>query len=96
MANFPYKSFCWSLGTTSFRTMDFNVRIEHQLSLLSEFRKVNGGAWALAQEDYYHFIQERGFVKGNAPNPAKDAREKTSGLVDIGLIDGERNLTVMR
>jgi hypothetical protein len=38
-------------------------------------------------------MQEQGFVKGNAPNPTKDAREKTSGLTAIGLIDGERKLT---
>ena len=35
--NIPYKSFCWSLGTTSFRTKNFNKTIEEQLSLLNEF-----------------------------------------------------------
>ncbi|MDR0919520.1 MAG: AlwI family type II restriction endonuclease, partial [Oscillospiraceae bacterium] len=45
------------------------------------------------QIEYYQFMHKEGFVKGNAPNPAKDARQKTSGLVDIGLIDSERNLT---
>jgi hypothetical protein len=38
-------------------------------------------------------MQERDFVKGNAPNPTKDAREKTAGLAAIGLTDGERKLT---
>ena len=33
----PYKSFCWSFGTTSFRTKNFNRTIELQLSLLNEF-----------------------------------------------------------
>ena len=33
----PYKSFCWSLGTTSFRTKNFNKTIEEQLGLLNEF-----------------------------------------------------------
>ena len=32
-----YKSFCWSLGTTSFRTENFNKTIEEQLALLNEF-----------------------------------------------------------
>ena len=32
-----YKSFCWGLGTTSFRTKQFNRTIEEQLSLLDEF-----------------------------------------------------------
>lgn len=35
--NIPYKSFCWGLGTTSFRTKNFNKTIEDQLSLLDEF-----------------------------------------------------------
>lgn len=94
-----YKSFCWSLGTTSFRTKNFNLKIEQQLQLLDEF-------WDLAenkdvpwqnnnkiQEQYYLFMQKKGFVKGDAPRKDKDAREKTSGLVDIGLIDENRRLT---
>jgi hypothetical protein len=93
VANFPYKSYCWSLGTTSFRTTDFNVRIERQLALLSEFRAANDGAWSDLQVGYYSFMQKHEFVKGEATRPAKDAREKTSGLVDIGLIDCERKLT---
>ena len=38
-------------------------------------------------------MQDKGFVQGNAPNKSKDAREKTSGLVDIGLISYDRHLT---
>ena len=94
--NIPYKSFCWSLGTTSFRTKNFNKTIEEQLALLNEF-------WALdenqnadwsgnneLQARYYDFMHDKGFVEGNAGNKPKDAREKTSGLVDIGLIDDKR------
>ena len=33
----PYKSFCWGLGTTSFRTKNFNKTIERQLDLLNQF-----------------------------------------------------------
>ena len=29
-ASIPYKSFCWSFGTTSFRTKNFNKTIEEQ------------------------------------------------------------------
>ena len=93
MNKFSYKSFCWSLGTTSFRTADFNLKIERQLALLDEFKRTNCGNWQEQQFDYYYFIQEKKFVSGNAARPDKDAREKTSGLVDIGLIDMERNLT---
>ena len=97
--NIPYNSFCWSLGTTSFRTKNFNKTIEEQLALLNEF-------WALdenqnadwsgnneLQARYYDFMHDKGFVEGNAGNKPKDAREKTSGLVDIGLIDDKRKLS---
>lgn len=94
-----YRSFCWSLGTTSFRTKEFNLTIERQLSLLDEFWGQQENAletWTgnnLLQSSYYRFMQSKGFVDGDAPRPDKDAREKTSGLVDIGLIDTERRLT---
>lgn len=100
MANvIPYKSFCWSLGTTSFRTKNFNKNIEEQLSLLDEFWKLEENenkTWSGnrdLQTRYYDFMQSKGFVEGNARNKDKDAREKTSGLVDIGLINGERKLS---
>lgn len=95
----PYKSFCWSLGTTSFRTKDFNKTIEEQLSLLDEFWRLeenkdeNWSGNKDLQTRYYDFMQSKGFVEGNAGNKPKDAREKTSGLVDIGLIDDERKLS---
>ena len=94
-----YKSYCWSLGTTSFRMVEFNRKIERQLELLRDF-------WAKSafvnqqwseneplQEQYYNHLKENDFIEGDAPRKAKDAREKTSGLVDLGLIDDERRLT---
>lgn len=95
----PYKSFCWSLGTTSFRTKNFNKTIEEQLSLLDEFWKLeenkskNWSGNKDLQTRYYDFMQSKDFVEGNAGNKPKDAREKTSGLVDIGLIDDGRKLS---
>lgn len=95
----PYKSFCWSLGTTSFRTKDFNKTIEEQLLLLDEFWKLDENKdenWSGnkdLQTRYYNFMQSKDFVEGNAGNKPKDAREKTSGLVDIGLIDDGRKLS---
>lgn len=94
-----YKSFCWCLGTTSFRTKNFNRTIEEQLGLLNEFWSKPDNAddgWRnnnSIQTEYYLFMQEKGFVEGDADNKPKDAREKTSGLVDIGLIDSNRRLT---
>ena len=98
-ASIPYKSFCWSFGTTSFRTKNFNKTIEEQLALLNGFWQLpenqdciwNGNVEL--QTRYYDYMQRMGFVEGNAGNKPKDAREKTSGLVDIGLIDDGRRLT---
>jgi len=94
-----YKSFCWNIGTTSFRMSDFNRKIEEQLQLLDIFWKMpeNMNESWYANDDirtkYYKFLQQNDFVTGDAPNKPKDAREKTSGLVDLGLIDDERRLT---
>lgn len=100
MANtIPYKSFCWCLGTTSFRTKDFNKTIEEQLALLNEFwtlpenENANWSGDNNTQARYYDFMKAKGFVVGSANNKPKDAREKTSGLVDIGIIDEDRRLT---
>lgn len=96
-----YKSFCWSLGTTSFRTKNFNKTIEEQLALLQEFWSLPpyvGEAWSAHNElqaCYYDFLHEKGFVEGNAANKPKDAREKTAGLVALGLIDHQRKLTAV-
>ena len=35
-----YSSFFWSLGTTSFRTKEFNYSIEKQLACLDDFWKI--------------------------------------------------------
>lgn len=96
----PYKSFCWSLGTTSFRTKNFNKTIEEQLSLLDEFWNIPENTdceWSGNKElqiRYYDFMFRKEFVEGSSNNKAKDAREKTSGLVDIGLINEERKITL--
>ncbi len=95
----PYRSFCWSLGTTSFRTKDFNKTIEEQLSLLNQFwslKENQNESWSgnnILQERYYDFMKVNGFIEGDAGNKPKDAREKTSGLVDIGLLDEGRKLS---
>lgn len=95
----PYRSFCWSFGTTSFRTKNFNKTIEEQLSLLDEFWSLEENStenWSgnnFLQERYYDFLKEKGFVEGSANNKPKDAREKTSGLVGIGLINADRKIT---
>lgn len=100
MANeIGFRSYCWAIGTTSYRTDNFNMSIEMQMSLLKEFRELPENrkqSWTgnrIFQAEYYEFLKSRKFVKRDAPRPDKDAREKTSGLWDIGLLDHERNIT---
>lgn len=100
--NIAFKSFYYSLGTTSFRMQNFNQKIEQQLDLLNQFWQLPeyaGEKWESnepIQEAYYNFIKANGFLKdGDAPRKAKDARQKTSGMRDIGLIDDNRRLTAV-
>ncbi len=97
--NIHFKSYCWSVGTTSYRTDNFNMNIERQLALMKEFRELPQNCnqvWTgnnAFQKQYYDFLKSKNFVSGDAKRPDKDAREKTSGLRDIGLMDDERKIT---
>lgn len=103
-----YNSFFWSLGTTSFRTKEFNYSIEKQLACLDDFWKIpenSNQGWvkkymAPGQKDiydiknrYYDFMRERRLTVGDDSIKYKAAREKTSGLVDLGLINENHRLT---
>ncbi len=103
-----YSSFFWSLGTTSFRTKEFNCSIEKQLGCLDDFWKIPENAnqgWekkymAPGQVDiydiknrYYDFMRDNGLTTGDDSIKYKAAREKTSGLVDLGLINENHRLT---
>lgn len=97
--DFSFSSYCWSLGTTSFRMRNFNKAIEEQLALLDGFWNLpenRNERWRgnnEAQTRYYLYMLGKGFIEGMAPKQDKDAREKTSGLKDLGLVDEERRLT---
>ena len=93
-----YQSFCWVVGTTSFRTAKLNLKIEEQLLLLDEFyreiSKKSQWEWcSTIQEQYYNFMKDKGFVTGEANLKEKEAREKTSGLVELGLVTADRIIT---
>lgn len=94
-SNIPYRSFFWSIGTTSFRTAQLNLKIEQQLLLLEQlYQSKNTWNWnEELQTEYYLLMQLNEFVKGEAKLKAKDAREKTSGLVDLGLLTSNREIT---
>ena len=94
----PYQSFCWVIGTTSFRTAKLNLKIEAQLLLLDELYNdvIKKSSWNWnneLQEKYYDLMKDRAFLQGEGNRKDKDAREKTSGVVDIGLITEERLIT---
>lgn len=92
-----FKSYSWSIGTTSFRVSQLNYKIERQLQLLKQFwldnPNINWNNNNELQKKYYYFMKDNVFVNGEAPRPDKDAREKTSGLVDIGVLTKDRKLT---
>ncbi len=104
----PYSSFVWKFGTTSFRTREFNRMTEWQLQQLDDFwRKPENQdqGWekkymASGQKDiyeiknrYYDWLVANGFTKGDDKVKYKAAREKTSGLYDMGLINENHRLT---
>ena len=69
MANkrISYQSFCWVVGTTSFRTAKLNLKIEEQLLLLDEFYDeiIKKSTWNWSnelQEKYYDFMKGRSFL----------------------------------
>ena len=89
------------MDTTGFRTKNFNKRIEQQHALLRDFQSLKenrGREWNGNDEfqaSYYDFLHEAGFLTSNANNKSKDAREKTSELVSLRLIDDARKLTAV-
>lgn len=94
MPDISFKSYCWSIGTTSFRVKDLNYKIERQLQLLKTLWNQNTGkTWRELQVPYYKLLKDSGLVTGNASRMDKDAREVTSGLVNIGVIDSNRKIT---
>lgn len=97
--NIPYQGFCWVIGTTSFRTAKLNLKIEQQLLMLDQLYQTQfflGNKWVWdsnLQSEYYDLMKNEGFIVGSAKRRDKDAREKTSGLVDIGLLTKDRRIT---
>lgn len=97
LEDIKFQSYCWSLGTTSFRVKDLNFKIERQLQILKELwnenPKINWNGNNTIQEEYYNKMLQKDFITGEANNKAKDARQKTSGLVQIGVIDENRQIS---
>lgn len=92
-----FKSYSWVIGTTSFRVKEVNYRIEEQLRALKElFEEFPGEHWennSKLQEAYYNKLKSKGLIIGQAPNKAKDGRQKTSVLKELGLVTSDRKIT---
>ena len=97
LEDIKFQSYCWSLGTTSFRVKDLNFKIERQLQILKELwnenPEINWNGNDSIQEEYYNKMLQKEYITGEANNKPKDARQKTSGLVQIGVIDDNRHIT---
>jgi hypothetical protein len=84
---------------------DFHRKVEEQLILLNEFwnkPENKSKTWKSNSETqalYYDFLFEKGFITGEIQDKtdkkSKTARQKTSGLVDIGLINDDRRMTAV-
>lgn len=91
---FSFKSYSWVIGSTSFRVKEINYKIEQQLKTLKElFDKYPNSTWRETQETYYDMLHEKGLLKGDAKRKDKDARQKTSGLKELGLVTKDRKIT---
>lgn len=96
-----FQSYCWVLGTTSFRAAQMNLRIEEQLIHLRDFSAAHNKEWRewqwsgnpTLQEEFYYYLQDHEALTGKAKRPDKDARQRTSGLVTLGLINENREIT---
>ena len=84
-----FKSYCWCIGTTSFRVDQLNYKNECQLRFLTQLFNENPNLeWSNRelQAKYFDLMVAKNFIKDYEAIKDKDAREKTSGLADLGLV----------
>lgn len=88
-----FQSYCWSLGSTSFRVKDLSYKNEQLLILLEKFWE-NHSTWnSQTQANFYDLMKSSGLITGDAARKDKDARQKTSGLHELGLVYQDRRIT---
>ncbi len=89
-----FQTYSWGYGTTSFRVSELKYKIEKQLILLKELQdKYPTKEWKELQFIYFEILVENDLAKSTSNNKEKDARQKTSSLKDLGLINEDRKLT---
>ena len=91
-----FQTYSWCYGTTSFRVSELKYKIEKQLILLKELKdKYKNKPWKELQVSYFDILVENALAKPSSNNKEKDARQKTSSLKDLGLIDENRDLSAV-
>lgn len=95
-----FKTYSWMYGTTSFRVSELKYKIERQLLKLKNLYTGNPDNynWASLQGEYLKELLEEDWFNSNAQNEQdikKYARQVTSSLCDLGLVDSNRKLTAI-
>lgn len=96
MEELKHKTYSWSIGTTSFRVAELKYYIEKQLLLikgLSKDETYNQMDWGKEKQAYYAEELTSEGIFEITKTPEKDARVKTSSLVELGLLDEKREIT---
>ena len=59
-----FQSYCWNLGTTSFRVQNLNYKIERQLQMLNELwsDRINITWDGITQEKYYNIMHKSKYI----------------------------------
>lgn len=57
-----FQSYCWSLGSTSFRVKDLNYKNEQLLLLLEQFWKTHSTWDKTTQPDFYDLMKSSGLI----------------------------------
>ena len=93
-----FKTYSWMYGTTSFRVSELKYKIERQLIRLKNLSDNNQTDynWQELQAEYLEALLNEDWFTSNANNKqkvAKYARQVTSSLSDLGLVNTDRQLT---
>ena len=93
-----FKTYSWMYGTTSFRVSELKFKIERQLIRLKNLYDNNQADynWRELQAEYLEALLDEDWFNSNANNEdkvTKYARQVTSSLSDLGLVNADRKLT---
>ncbi|MGT2828364.1 AlwI family type II restriction endonuclease [Streptococcus hillyeri] len=94
MSNYNYRSFIWSLGTTTFRQSTLPLKLEIGCRALQNVRqKYPTEKWNTLYSEFLKELNSFDIINYAGSLPDKDARAITSFLEQLGLCNSERYLT---